>query len=243
MVEYDSEVRRFDELKRGSGGSATASELGELDRSFYDSLTNNQERYGGGGCYKETHYPVPGSVTLHLAAYEGDSPSDGTVSVTTVTLDEGDTATIGTGASEYRIKLFGSYMARPDAEQIVNDQTVAFGIDVWLERQSCWNTLEKRTGASDSIEYTNNGTTIRITIADGLGFEPESDFMNLVEQGLSPAEALDYWMVDVRHHPQNEWAEMRGKTVQAISKNVGNAREKIDLGELPHSSSWVLDDV
>lgn len=65
--------------------------------------------------------------------------------------------------------LLGTYKARPDSEQIVNDQKVVFGIDVWLERQSCWNTLEKQVVTPDSFEYTDNGTTICITVADGLG--------------------------------------------------------------------------
>lgn len=67
------------------------------------------------------------------------------------------------------------------------------------------------------------------------------DLAPLFDRGLSPAEALDYYAVEVRGVNQDEWADVRSsdeKSVsqQAVSKNVRKARRKLppgfDLSEL-----------
>lgn len=56
----------------------------------------------------------------------------------------------------------------------------------------------------------------------------EKELSELVsEGGLSAAEALDYWMVEIRGRTSSEWAEYRRASHQAISKNVRKAREKL----------------
>lgn len=51
----------------------------------------------------------------------------------------------------------------------------------------------------------------------------------LLEHGLSPAEALDYWMTEIQGVTENRWGSRRGRTKQVIEENVRTAREK--LGE------------
>lgn len=50
----------------------------------------------------------------------------------------------------------------------------------------------------------------------------------LVAQGLSPAEALDWFATEERSWSQSEWGEWRGKSQQAVSENVAKARDKLD---------------
>lgn len=50
---------------------------------------------------------------------------------------------------------------------------------------------------------------------------------DLIRDGLSPSEAVDYHMTVENDFTQSEWAEERGKSQQAISKNVRKAEEKL----------------
>lgn len=49
----------------------------------------------------------------------------------------------------------------------------------------------------------------------------------LLEHGLSPAEALDYWMTEIQGVTENRWGTRRGRTKQVIDENVRTAREKL----------------
>jgi hypothetical protein len=49
----------------------------------------------------------------------------------------------------------------------------------------------------------------------------------LLEHGLSPAEALDYWMTDIQGVSEERWGVRRGRTRQAIDENVRTAHEKL----------------
>ena len=53
------------------------------------------------------------------------------------------------------------------------------------------------------------------------------ELVRLVEAGLSPAEALDYWMLEAQGMTATDWAETRGVSHQAVSKNATNAREEL----------------
>lgn len=55
------------------------------------------------------------------------------------------------------------------------------------------------------------------------------EFDTLLEHGLSPAEALDYWMTEIQGVTENRWGTRRGRTKQVIDENVRTARKK--LGE------------
>lgn len=50
---------------------------------------------------------------------------------------------------------------------------------------------------------------------------------DLIRDGLSPSEAVDYHMTVEGEFTQEEWAKERGRSQQAISDNVRKAREKL----------------
>lgn len=54
-----------------------------------------------------------------------------------------------------------------------------------------------------------------------------ASLMELVEQGLSAPQALDYWAVEEQGYSQGQWGGQRGRSQQAISENVMKAKEKI----------------
>lgn len=61
-----------------------------------------------------------------------------------------------------------------------------------------------------------------------LASERIEQLMALIYEGLSPAEAIDYWMVEGHGLTQSGWADERGREQQAISKNVRKARKKLE---------------
>jgi len=56
----------------------------------------------------------------------------------------------------------------------------------------------------------------------------DSFFTNLINAGLSPTKALDYWMVEVREKHLPYWADIREKSAQAVRGNVNRAKEIIE---------------
>jgi hypothetical protein len=50
----------------------------------------------------------------------------------------------------------------------------------------------------------------------------------MVENGASAAEALDYYMVEIKGMTQTEWARERGVDQSAVSKNVKEAKSHLD---------------
>lgn len=222
-----SRVRRFKELSWKNSNRTTSGE-NELNRGFALALRRNFINRGGGGPASEEQYPVDGPVEFYLTAFKGDDPeTTDELNTTTVTLDEGDCATISVGKERYRVKLYGLFMYRPEADNILNSQRVAVSIDRWVEHQEVWNEKEFRVEFEESLNWEDRGNTVRLSVANALGYNPEKDFLDLVDEGLSPAEALDYWMAEVRNHSQTEWADKRGKSQQAVSKNVRKARRKL----------------
>lgn len=201
---------------------------GELNDAFRQRLKRNQTTHGGGGANDPHHYPVEGPITIYLAAFEGDDPTETDVITKTVTLDEGEYETIAAGDIEYRVKLYGVYMDRPENPDILNRLRVAFSIDRWIDGE--WFEVEIRTALEDSLNWKDQGNTVRIALVDVPGYNPEKDFVDLIQSGLSPAEALDYWMSEIRHYSQTEWAGVRETSQQAISKNVRKAHDKLNDG-------------
>jgi hypothetical protein len=54
-------------------------------------------------------------------------------------------------------------------------------------------------------------------------------FQELVwRYGMSPAEALDYWVTEIQGQKLSMWAGKRGVEPEAVRKNVRQAREKIE---------------
>jgi len=52
-------------------------------------------------------------------------------------------------------------------------------------------------------------------------------FKHLAEMELTPAEILDYWMVEQQAHSPSDWAQSRQVTPEAVRKNVRQAAEKV----------------
>lgn len=52
--------------------------------------------------------------------------------------------------------------------------------------------------------------------------------LELVEYGLTPAEAVDYYAVEEVGMSQSEWARRKGKEQPGVSENVSKARAKLD---------------
>lgn len=60
---------------------------------------------------------------------------------------------------------------------------------------------------------------------------PRTDVVELIAEYpgcLSPAQAVDYVAVNGRGISQATWAQRRGVTPQAVSKNVAQAREELE---------------
>jgi len=70
-------------------------------------------------------------------------------------------------------------------------------------------------------------------VADGGKID---DLSKLVERGLSPAEAMDYWAVETQGSTATDWAEKRGTSHQAVSENVRKAEEKLSAAEGPFNT-------
>lgn len=54
------------------------------------------------------------------------------------------------------------------------------------------------------------------------------DVVDLVESGLSPAEAIDYHAVVEVGMTQTDWAEKRGIGQGSVSENVSKAKKKLE---------------
>jgi hypothetical protein len=59
----------------------------------------------------------------------------------------------------------------------------------------------------------------------------------LIKAGLSPTQAIDYWMVERRKKYLPYWAELRGTSGQAIRENIKKAKNKIESYDPPESYS------
>lgn len=51
--------------------------------------------------------------------------------------------------------------------------------------------------------------------------------LGMLVESLSPAEALDFWVVEIRGETASSWSDRRGTSHQAVSENVRKAREKL----------------
>ena len=52
--------------------------------------------------------------------------------------------------------------------------------------------------------------------------------IQLFREGLTPAEAVDYWAITYGGFSQSEWGDVRNVERQAVNKNVNQAKRKID---------------
>lgn len=225
--EYTSNVLRYEDATIHEG-DGRCSERGELNSRFVQILSTHQHKYGGGGCTRKSEHPIGGNVDLFLTGYSGQDVHESTVYTTDVSLSEGDAATIRTGEREFRVKLFGISIERPDSDRVRKTQSTYVSIDVWDNDDELWKEVEATGSFHDRLEWDYpHENTVQIAVDTARGRDAEGDFKWLIGEGLSPAEALDYWIVEIMNESQSEWAEERGKTRQAISKNVQSAKSKL----------------
>ena len=88
-------------------------------------------------------------------------------------------------------------------------------------------TAWERAGANFDISYARNllqerrDELVRLALEDRI--------LELVaDNGLSSAEAVDYYATEDLPITQSEWASRKGKLQQGVSKNVRKARAKLD---------------
>jgi len=63
--------------------------------------------------------------------------------------------------------------------------------------------------------------------------------LRLVSYELTPAEALDYFVVEDRGWDKETWIARRGVGREAVNKNLRAARDKLDQSDLPNSEKLV----
>jgi len=81
----------------------------------------------------------------------------------------------------------------------------------------------------DAVEITNPSAVdpAEEVLWERKGRAEKELSMLVADGGLSAAEAVDYWMVDVRGRSASNWSESRHTSPQAISENVRKARTKL----------------
>ena len=124
----------------------------------------------------------------------------------------------------------------PDVYIIVDrENLIKQGLEAKIEFSDDILDMHSRTAHSYLKSYTN------IQIEDGQPWvilKPnywnqaewtlDSFFSNLITDGLSPTKALDYWMVEIRGKHLPYWADVRGKSAQAIRGNVNRAQDLLE---------------
>lgn len=88
-------------------------------------------------------------------------------------------------------------------------------------------------GDNDDAEHVHDDGSLMLSALDGdkreaimAEFEP-ADIKGLIERGCSPAEAVDWYFVEIVGLSQTEWAAVRDVKQPAVSDNVKGAREKV----------------
>ena len=217
--EDDSAVRRYEELS--TGYARYTSEPGELNREFVDPLETFREKFGGGACRRADHEPIQGAVALTLV---GIGDSDRTAR--SVSLEEGDAATIPAGDRRFRIKLYGQ---RRPAERVGRgDRVVAFGVDVWTGDR--WREIDGHVETTGVAERSHGDGAVRVIVPDAPRIDEPTTLRGLLERGLSPAEAVDYLLVELGGRDTADWADCRDVPREEITANVRRARERLDGG-------------
>lgn len=56
---------------------------------------------------------------------------------------------------------------------------------------------------------------------------------HFIQCGMSPTEALDYWMVEIMNLQVRYWAHIRGKTKESVYNQLRKAKERVELQTHP----------
>lgn len=70
--------------------------------------------------------------------------------------------------------------------------------------------------------------TVSIDVEAGAGVPDGYETRALMEAGCTPAEAVDYQMVELYDHSQTAWAEISGRDQSTVSENVGKASRRLE---------------
>lgn len=131
----------------------------------------------------------------------------------------------------------GSLNTRVDAHGTIRVAMDPF-VEVVVQEYDGTTTLAAEAGALDNWDDEEIASAEQFATQPEYVEEPAIDVVGemdaleqLVEAGCSGAQALDYLAVDVLHSPQAAWARERGVSHQAVSKNVGEAREQLAPSE------------
>lgn len=100
--------------------------------------------------------------------------------------------------------------------------------------------ITNKMGGTTDLEEGELYLVIRLPLVENWQWV-ESDlsmwFEQLGEQGLTPAEMLDFWAIETCGYSPREWSESRGVTPEAVRKNARQAKQKISDPSLYPSSA------
>lgn len=102
--------------------------------------------------------------------------------------------------------------------------------EAWLKDGSLVELVKMGVGDSWTMHHFEDPTEPGLEEVWTLPDKEESEITMLVEQDLSAAEALDFWMVEMRGLSATEVGKRRGVSHQAVSENVRKARDKLSDG-------------
>ena len=187
-TEVQFEHHLIDEFERGENHKTSG--RGELNPGFITAFRANQRDNGHPAVFRDGDNAVDGPVTVSLALRWGEE--NGQVGTTEVEIGPGDIYTISGPDSELRIKFYGPVYSRPENEAILNDLGVHYSLDEWDSHAGVWREVQRLSATNNGVvEEDLSNSTLRVVLTDAPGLDPEKDFRGLIEEGLSPAEALD----------------------------------------------------
>ena len=217
--EDDSAVRRYEELS--TGYARYRSEPGELNREFVDAFETFREKFDGGACRRADHEPIEGPVALTLVGIGDESRT-----VRSVSLEGGDAATVPAGDRRFRVKLYGQ--RRPTESVGDGDRVVGIGVDVWTDER--WREIDGHVETASVVERSYGDAAVKVVVPDAPRIDEPTTLRGLLERGLSPAEAVDYLLVELGGRETADWADCRDASREEIAANVRRARERLDDG-------------
>lgn len=87
----------------------------------------------------------------------------------------------------------------------------------------------------EGIDSTQDLLTWRETLEDQYAYAITSAYSEgldgLLANGCSPAEAVDYWGVEIRGFTQEDWADRRGVTQGTVQGNLEGAKEQLSASD------------
>lgn len=221
-MDTESEVTEQPAVEFNHSHSIKTSARGELNDGYANSVNDDPNDMLGPE-YQLS--PSSGKIAVTLRGQESENilhTSDHDVEV-------GKVLIISTDQIDIRLKLYGTFVYRHPADNVVTEVTAAYSLDYWDTHAGVWREVQRHSGTNQGVvEEDVQDVTLRVVLYDAPGQDAEADLISFIEAGMSPAEALDYWMVENRQFSQVEWADIRDRSQQAISKNITGARENLD---------------